>query len=409
MRKLLLIARREFKLAAANKAFIVITILGPFLIFGVAVLPGLLSANTAVMGSQKPIAVAGAEPGLLSYLEAALEPNGIEVDAIADLETGKRGMATGDYAGCLSFAERWMEEGPRYFTDTGTEIYLYNAIETVVGSYVREFKIASSGIEPALARSLLAQPELRIIRIGEDGERRNDEANFTGILYTAIAFVMLLYISVIFYGQMIGRSVVEEKTSKTVEIMLSSVSTRELMFGKILGLGVAGMVQYGAWVLMGVALVKLVGPAFSLAIPSVITIGLFLWLFLFFVLAFFLYASCYAAVGAAAEDEHHMGQLSFFVLIFLMLPMVFVGTLVMNPESPLCVFLSFFPMTSPIVMMTRILITAVPPWQIAASIALILAAIAACALLASKIFRIGILMAGKRATPREILRWVSLT
>ena len=219
---------------------------------------------------------------------------------------------------------------------------------------------------------------------------------------------MLLYMTVLLYGQLIGRSVVMEKTSKTVEIMLSSVTARDLMFGKILGLGLAGLLQYGVWVSMAMILTKLVGPLFNLAVPPGLSAGNLFWLVLFFILAFFLYASAYAALGAASEDEHNLGQIAWPLLMFLVIPLVMIGTLVTSPDSSLSVFFSLFPMTSPIVMLVRILVSPPPSWQIILCVALLLVSVAGMALLAAKIFRVGILMTGKRAKLKEILRWITV-
>jgi len=221
-----------------------------------------------------------------------------------------------------------------------------------------------------------------------------------------MSFVMLLYMTTLLYGQMIGRSVVTEKTSKTVEIMLSSVSPRELMFGKILGLGLAGLLQYGIWVSIALVLTRLAGPLLGIAVPASVTPGNMAWLVTFFVLAFFLYASLYAALGAAAEDEQHLGQLAWPVLIFLIVPLVMISSFVSNPGSPLSVALSLFPMTSPIVMLIRVLIAPPPLWQVALCLAILVASIYLAAAAAARIFRTGILLTGKRARLGEILKWL---
>ncbi len=205
---------------------------------------------------------------------------------------------------------------------------------------------------------------------------------------------------------MIGRSVVQEKTNKTVEVLLSSVSARALMFGKILGLGLAGLVQYAVWIGMGTFALKVLGPALGVGLPGSVTMQSFFWLALFFVLAYFLYAAGYAALGAAAEDEHHLGQLAWPLIIFLIVPMVLISTMVMNPSGPLVMALSFFPMTSPIVMLVRVLVSTPAWWELALCLGLLVGTIYGIAILGAKIFRVGILMSGKRPNIGEVLRWV---
>ncbi|MFZ3110174.1 MAG: ABC transporter permease, partial [Rectinemataceae bacterium] len=191
---------------------------------------------------------------------------------------------------------------------------------------------------------------------------------------------MMIYMTVLLYGQMIGRSVVTEKTSKTVEIMLSSVTSRDLMFGKILGLGLAGLLQYAIWVAMSLLLTLVVGPVFNMSMPVGLTMENMGWLVLFFVLAFFLYSSAYAAMGAASEDEQHLGQMAWPLLIFLMVPLVMISTLVSDP----------------------------PVWQLVLCLAILSASVVGMAFLAAKIFCVGILMTGKRAALKEVLRWVTV-
>jgi ABC-2 type transport system permease protein len=132
------------------------------------------------------------------------------------------------------------------------------------------------------------------------------------------------------------------------------------------------------------------------------------WLVVFFILAFFLYASAYAALGAASEDEQHLGQMAWPLIMFLMVPLVMISALVTNPDSTLVVVLSLFPLTSPLVMFVRVLVSSPPVWQLVLCIALLVAAVAGTAILAAKIFRVGILMTGKRPTLKEVLRWVTV-
>jgi ABC-2 type transport system permease protein len=217
---------------------------------------------------------------------------------------------------------------------------------------------------------------------------------------------MLLYMTVMLYGQIIGRSVVTEKTSKTVEIMLSSVTPQDLLFGKILGLGLAGLLQYSVWVGMALVLTRLVGPVFGLALPPAITAGNLVWLVVFFVLAFFLYSAAFAALGAASEDEQHLGQMAWPLLAFLIVPFVMVSSFISNPDSAVALVLSLFPMTSPIVMFVRVLVSSPPVWELALCLGVLVASVFGMALLAARVFRVGILLTGKRAKLGEILRWI---
>ncbi len=406
MRKLLAIAKREFRAATGNKTFVIMTILGPFILLALTVLPSMLSTNTAVMSSGKPMAISVDDQLVSRFLTSALDGQGVETVAVTDLAATKEKVLAGDYAGYVEIPAAWPDEETRYFTKSGTEAILFSTIENVLASYATQERIKEAGLTPEQATRLLSRPSFRVIKLGANqSEETKTQDDFMGILFTALSFVMLIYMTVLLYGQMIGRSVVQEKTNKTVEIMLSSVSTRDLMFGKILGLGLAGLFQYAVWIIMGVLMIKVVGPAFNLSLPTAVTIDSFLWLVLFFILAFFLYAAGYAALGAAAEDEHHLGQLAWPLIIFLIVPMVLISPMVMSPGSPLVVGLSLFPLTSPIVMLVRVLVSTPAWWEIALCLVLLVASIYGLAVFGAKIFRTGILMSGKRPKLGEIIRW----
>ncbi|HWP69315.1 MAG TPA: ABC transporter permease, partial [Rectinemataceae bacterium] len=296
-----------------------------------------------------------------------------------------------------------------WYSKTGAEAALFGNASATLSAVARQTRIAASGIDPTLIARVLAEPSFEVVKLeAGGGEKTKSQDAFLQVLLTAMSFIMLLYMTVLLYGQLIGRSVVTEKTSKTVEVMLSSVTSRDLMFGKILGLGLAGLLQYGVWVSMAMVLIKLVGPALGIALPQSVTPGNLVWLVVFFVLAFFLYSSAYAALGAASEDEQHLGQLAWPLLMFLIVPLVMIGSLVTNPESTVAVVLSIFPMTSPIVMLLRILVSPPAFWQIALSLGLLFLSVVGMALLAAKIFRVGILMTGKRPKLGEIARWISV-
>ncbi len=408
MNKLKYVIRHEFRLTAANKAFVVLTILGPFLIFAVTVLPSLLTQSPGAVASGKPLAVYGASSPVEQVLTSAFSAMNIEVRTVDDVATAKTGVLDGTWIALLALDQGWPDSGAaQWYSKSGAEVALYSAAKAALDATVRESRIVASGIDPVLLQKVLAPPSFEVIKLAESGaEQAKGDAAFFEILMTVLVFIMLIYMTVLLYGQMIGRSVVTEKTSKTVEIMLSSVNARDLMFGKILGQGLAGLLQYAVWISMAMLLKQFAGPLLGLAIPAGLSTANLGWLVVFFVLAFFLYASAYAALGAASEDEQHLGQMAWPLLIFLIVPMVMISTLVTNPDSTIVVALSLFPLTSPIVMLARILVTSPPLWQIALCLGILVVSVGAMALLAAKIFRVGILLTGKRVKLGEVIRWV---
>lgn len=407
MRKLIAVSKREFRAAAANKTFVIMTILGPFFILAVTILPTLLTNNPRAMGSGKPIAIYAANVAAGSFLAETLATQDLSLTRADNPQVARELVLSGDYAGFVEIPAAWPKEEARYFTKTGTEAMIFGSVEAMLGSYATQVRISEAGLSEEQAAALLSKPAFRVIKLGADqSEETRTQDDFLGVLLTAVTFVMVIYMTVLLYGQMIGRSVVQEKSYKTVEIMLSSLSSRDLMFGKILGLGLASLLQYAVWIGMGVFMITIAGPAFDLSLPTTVSVDNLIWLVVFFILAFFLYAAAYAALGAAAEDEHHLGQLAWPLLLFLIIPMVLISTMVMNPYSPVVMILSFFPLTSPIVMLVRVLVASPTWWELALCIGLLLASIYATTMLGAKIFRVGILMSGKRYKLSEILRWV---
>jgi len=410
MPKIIHIIRHEFKLAAANKAYVILTILGPFLIFAVTVLPSLVTTHPGSFAGDKPIALLGASPPARAALEASYGGMGMKLVDAVDEASAKADVLAGKDVGFLSIEAGWPDSGKAvWYSKTGAEAALFGNASSTLSAVARRTRIAASGIDPALIASVLAEPSFEVVKLEAGGkEKTKTQDAFLQVLFTAMSFIMLLYMTVLLYGQLIGRSVVTEKTSKTVEVMLSSVTSRDLMFGKILGLGLAGLLQYGVWVGMAMVLIKLVGPALGITLPQSVSPGNLVWLVVFFVLAFFLYSSAYAALGAASEDEQHLGQLAWPLLLFLIVPLVMIGSLVTNPESTVAVVLSIFPMTSPIVMLLRNLVSPPAFWQIALSLVLLVLSVGGMALFAAKILGVGFLMTGMRPKLGEIARWLSV-
>jgi ABC-2 type transport system permease protein len=406
VKKLFKIATHEFLATAANKAFVIITLIGPFLILAISILPGLAATSGSKSGSV--VALVGGE-ALRPALAEALG-SGSSVATLNDAASATKGVLDGTYSAALVLEPGW-EKAERipFYTKTGTDVMLYSKAAATVDAVSRQARAASSGVDPAVLGRILKGPSLDMAKLGsEAGKKSSGVDDYLGILLTVMGFVMLMYMTVLLYGQLIGRSVLQEKTLKTVEIMLSSVSPRDLLWGKILGPGAAGLIQYAFWIGMALGATSLVGPALGIALPAALTPANFLWLVVFFIPAYFLYSALYAAMGAGAEDEQHLSQLAWPVLIFLIVPMVMINTFVMTPDSTLSVFFSFFPLTSPIVMLIRVLVSPPPAWQIAASYGLLVVSVFAAGALAAKIFRVGILMTGKRRKLGEILKWVSI-
>jgi ABC-2 type transport system permease protein len=404
--KLVKIVRMEFKLTAANRAFIALTILGPFLIFAVIVLPTLLSQGGGFGSPELKIAIVNADRSFLQGIKPVLEKAGIKVvdfqgdtsplDAeVQDDKLDGYLILPADLAGATTL---------EYISKSAGDFRVMGTLQGVIGNSIVAMRLQKTGLTPQEIASVMQQPQISNRQLTKSGEKK--ESDFLTILMTALALVFLIYMTVLLYGQAIGRSVLTEKTSKTVEIMLSSVSPMDLLWGKILGKVLAAILQYAVWILMSAVFLYTIGPKLGVSLSIGITPIVMVYMVMFFLLDFFLYSGIYAALGAASEDEQHLGQLSWPIILFLVLPMMMISPIIMSPSSSLVVFFSLFPLTGPIVMFLRILVGGVAGWEIALCVGITLVTIVVVVYLSAKIFRVGLLMTGKRFKLGEILKWV---
>ncbi len=215
------------------------------------------------------------------------------------------------------------------------------------------------------------------------------------------------------YGTIIMNSVIEEKSSRVVELIASSVRPFQLLVGKVLGVASAGLIQVGVWSIM-LILLTTVGLTAASAflgeniLPSVSPF-LFLYFILFFVLGFLIYATLYAAIGSTAESASDVQQVSFPVVMLLVIPFILLQGVIQNPSSTKSVIFSLVPFFSPILMLGRIFTETPPWWQITLSVVLMIGTFFGCLWIAARIYRVGILMYGKKFKLGEIVKWIRYT
>ena len=407
MNKTLRVGRMEFRQTAMNRAFVIMTIIGPFLILAIAGLPSLVASSQEVEEGTT-VGIVVSDPQLQSAIGRALEGSPVAVQFSRSEADFQEAVESGDMQGYLVLPSDMGADRMVYRSESGTDILVSQLLEQAVGEIVISQRLAGAGLNPAEVREMTSRPRVDVRRIGAEQEDDADGGNVPTTIIAGIAFSLLIYMSVILYGQAIARSVVQEKTSKTVEIMLSSVRPRDLLFGKILGKVVAGVIQYGIYVVVGLLFIAFIAPLFGITVPGVITVGNLLYLVAFFLTGFLLYGAAYAAIGAAGEDETHVSQLGWPLLLFLVGSLVFASSIVLNPNSSMSVILSLFPFTSPIVMMLRVLVDPPAAWQILLCFALLIATIGVVVALGSRIFRVGILMSGKRFGWKDIAAWLKV-
>ncbi len=286
------------------------------------------------------------------------------------------------------------------------EVVMREQIANYVSRAATKERLRDRGVDPrvydaANLRVDLEPHEAKEVESGESGKNVGMNLAISGV------FFFLIYMSIFIYGAQIMRGVLEEKNNRIVEVIVSSVRPTTLMLGKILGIGLVGLTQYAVWACLALAVAlpgaaAVIGMGEGLPHIPVATIGAFV---LFFLLGYFLYSSVYAALSAPFNTEQEAQQFVLIPGIMLILTSTTWFFAFNQPNGTLATVLSFFPFTAPLMMFMRISVQTPPLWQIATSVALLVATIVAVAWFAGRIYRVGILMYGKKPTLPEIFRW----
>jgi ABC-2 type transport system permease protein len=268
---------------------------------------------------------------------------------------------------------------------------------------VLQQELSKKGVFIAQADELLKPVRVDSFRV--EGSHETKSSGAARIL-EIVVMIMLIYIAVLFYGISVMRSVLEEKNSRIMEVLLSSATSTELMAGKILGVGAVGLTQIVVWIVMAgvVALPSLaMQPNLSdLEVSPLVFAGFAI----FFLLGYLLYSTMYAAIGAVTTTEQEGQQLQFLIVIPLVLSVFMLMPVIRTPDSAAMVWMSMIPFFAPILMFGRIVVQTPPLWQILLSVVLLIGTEALLLMLCARIYRIGVLIYGKRATLPEVLKWL---
>lgn len=406
--KTFIVLKHEFLKIVKTKTFIITTILGPFLMAALIAIPTLVTVFALDRSSEIIHIGIHTEHSseLLHAVKNQLHNAGWIIHESSNKEELIELALDGDIEGYLRAEEN--DTLGYYSKDIGNQ-YIVNTIQNIADTYQIEKNLAIKGLDYAEIENLMHPHTLTYYKISKDnieGKAGDGMMDFMANLLIPLIFSLMIYMSVLLYGQMIGRSVVTEKSTKIVDVLLSSVKAEQLLFGKILGVGLAGLVQYLTWIMFAIIGIAVAAFGFKIDLPEQISLINFIYLGVFFILGYVLYAACYAAMGAASEDEQHMAQLSTPFIMFLVIPMVMISNLTQNPSSAIATFFSLFPLTSPMSMLAVATTGKVALWQISLSIALLVLTILLVVRLASKIFKTGILMTGKNFKFKEIAQWL---
>lgn len=425
MRNTLLIARREYLERVRSKAFLFMTIFIPALMFGITVLPSMVAIRT---GWTRHIVVAATDRQTAELIREQLQKPAEDSEKSSGLQNRNASLASkyeveidtdisnAQHEALTEKVRTKQLDGVIWATDEALAANKVPYVTRDVSSLI-DRAIVNQGLSRAVHRRILKKKGLSETEIDTALQPVDMEAvspigaapsNPATTLFAVLTMVMILYVTVLLYGANVTRSILEEKNSRIMEVMLSTATAQEMMTGKILGVGAVGLTQIGIWAATTGILSQGIGLAAAGALKGVISLRLAVFFPAFFLLGFFLYSALNAAIGAMVNSEQEAQQLQFLVLMPLIAAMIVLFQILQNPASALAFWASIFPFTAPLIMFTRIALdpTGVPAWQIAASIGLLLATIYGLMVLCGRIYRVGILMYGKKPTLPEIIKWI---
>jgi ABC-2 type transport system permease protein len=427
MRNFLLIARREYVERVRTRTFLLMTIFIPALMFGIGVVPSLLITRYA--GATKHLVIVAAdaptaelirkqienpgsnsttvrEPGgsqqqkvrtsaLLAEIDTNVSP--AERDALSE-KVRRKEIDGVIWASPDALATRKIDFITREVSSFSDNI----GIEQRIGAALRRQSLRSKGLSDEDIAAALKPVDL-VPRSPYGAGAPDAETTFLAVFL----MVMVLYTSTLLYGINVMRAVLEEKTSRVMEVMLSTATPKEMMTGKILGVGAVGLTQVAIWT--ATAAILSAGPlaASAAALKGVVSLKLAVFFPVFFLLGYALYSTLCAAVGSMVNSEQEAQQMQLFVMTPMILAVVVLVSIIQHPGTPLSFWASIFPLTAPLIMFTRIALEpSLPAWQIALSLSLLVATIYGVLVLCGRIYRIGILMYGKKPTLPEIMKWI---
>ncbi|MDD3643129.1 MAG: ABC transporter permease [Candidatus Krumholzibacteria bacterium] len=419
MRKMLIVVRREYLDRVKKKSFLIGTILGPVLMALLLFMPALLFRFSPEMLTS--VAVIDHSGAIYPHLERALPdtlPDGSamfrlreeQVDG-ATLEQTRRRLAAevenDALDGYIVIPADVVETGKVVFYGKRVgDIKTLERIESALSTIVIGMRLSERGIDYGEVRGLVRNVDLEAMQIKEGGEER--KGGFDFVFMSTYLFIMLIYMTILMWGVAVQRSIIEEKNSRIIEVLLSSLRPGDLLFGKILGVCAVGLTQYAIWGLFG-GLMVAYGLAMGgqvAAVAESLSLSTLAFFILYYLLGFLFYAAMFAGVGSVCntdQEAQQMQQPIMFPLIFtIVIPML----IIQRPDGMFATVISLIPFFTPVVMFMRINVLMPPLWQVALSVAIMIAGIWAVGRLSAKVFRTGILMYGKKPDAREILRWL---
>ncbi len=434
MHKIILIIKREYFTRVKKKSFLLVTFLVPVLFIGMMALIGYVAVKQNEMGDKKKIEVIDESGWFANKLNAA---NNIEyVYKQEDPAAAKKNFLNAGYDYLLYIPASL---NAQLISENKPSTGVTNNVESALNAIAQARRLADAHIDSAVLASAQKGIDVQGLQMTESGIKNAHVYASYGV---GLVCAFLIYFSLFLYGTQVMRGVIEEKVSRIIEVIISSVKPFQLMLGKIIGVGLVGLTQFIMWIALTLTLSTVVGSLVQKgvkvrteqatqmqkamgqqtpkadvhpdnmmgsimeeveSIPVVYTVSCFLFYFLF---GYLIYSALFAAVGSAVDSETETQQF----MLPITLPLIFTfalsqSVIVNNPDSTFSVWLSMIPFTSPIAMMIRIPFGGVPAWQLGLSMLLLVLGFLFTTWVAGRIYRVGILMYGKKATYKELAKW----
>ena len=435
MNKTLLIIQREYLSRVQKKSFIIMTILTPVIFVGIYAVVILLTIKP---GEEKTINVVD-ESGL--FMEKFSNTDAITYSYNnINVEAGKELVTSGEYSGLLVIPNIDLKkpEGITLYSQQALGISVERNIERTIKNEIEDIKLKASGIDKAILDSIKTDVNLKALNIGTGGgageEKESNSALASGIgIFTGFIIYLFLFV----YGTQVMRGVVDEKASRIVEIVISSVKPIQMMMGKIIGIAAVGLSQFLIWIILSTFLwtaatallmgdqtinsdnteqlaeqevsgnansrAEMVGQINSMIaktnLPKILGLLIF-----YFVTGYLFYAALFAMIGSAIDTEADAQQFIFPIILPIIFSFMMYGAVINDPNGQIAFWLSMIPFTSPIIMMIRVPFE-IPNWQIFLSMAFMIGGFIGTTWLASRIYRVGILMHGSKVNYKTLAKW----
>lgn len=440
MNKMLAVFKREYFAAVRKKMFIIMTFLFPVLMAALFVLPSMLMVKG--MGTKQIVVLDGTgqlQPAFARPNEPAAQekekaqpvgrrrsglPSSLNVEYVsrsgdetldesakpylARLGEGKRENGIDGVllipADVLASTEARM----KYYGRSSTDFITQERLGSLANRSIQRLRLGGRGINPQEIENLMSDVPVEAVQISKAGvQKTGGAANFL----IGFIFAALLVMPSFVYGLEIMRGIIQEKTDRVIEVLISSMTPSQLLIGKILGVAAVGLTQISVWILMG-ALAGIYGAATAamagVNVLQYLSFTTFAYFLIFFILAYLTYVCIYAIGGAVCNSEKEAQQLIAPFTMIMMLPWFLMAAIITNPDSKISVGLSLAPVFGPLTMFVRTLVSEPPLWHVALTIAISIATIAAFFWITAKIFRVGVLSYGKRPTIPELWRWLKV-